>query len=558
MDERMKRHRITIAIIALCVMQIVLMSCFGAQKAGYFEDEIYSFMLADCPDAFLIFRDGFMENWQSGSVYRNAMMVRAEETAFHYEIPWKNQILDVLPPFYYLLIHTVSSLFPGSYSKWFGIVPNMLFCILTSILLYFMNRRLLRNEILAAAAAFSWGLSVGCMTTAVYIRMYAMLTMLSVLIVLISMRFYETVLSQRTNWKHFAALFLVTWTGILTHYYFLILCFFLCGCFLVLLLIARKWKTAAIYACTELGALTASAAFFPGMLRHLFDSYRGDQAISSFTSKGSAEYLQELAQNCSRISNQIASGVLGGILATLAALGILVLLKRFLFARRLTPRNGGGSVQPAGMPEDSERKQGFAVDTVYEIVLIIVILGVLAMVTRVAPYRATRYLLFILPFCPAVLMFLTKGILGQLIRNRRILIPVVAGCFLVLTAIGDITREPNYLYRSYAARDVLKDYQDYPAIVVNATDYDLAPSEWTLEYGHYPAVFRCRCNADYRALEKAAEERDLTGGFLLYAEGCEEMDAQKIFEEISEYLQIRDYTLVTGERTPVFLCFPNK
>ena len=556
MDERMKKHRIIIAIAALCIMQIVLMGRFGVKKAGYFEDEIYSFMLADCPDTFLIFRDGFMENWQSGSEYRNAMMVRAGETAFHYEIPWENQKNDVLPPLYYFLIHTISSLFPGSYSKWFGIIPNMFFCILTSILLYFLGRRLLRHEALAAAAAFSWGLGVGCMTTAVYIRMYAMLTMLSVLFVLLSMRFYEAVRFQKTKWTHFAALFLVTWTGILTHYYFLILCFFLCGCILILLLIARKWRTAFFYACTELGALSASVAFFPGMLRHFFQSYRGDQAFSSFTSKGLAEYLHELSQNFSKISNQTAAGILGWILIALAAAEFLVLLKRFFLRDRLPSGEKDGSCPSARAPVDSGNERGFALDTVYEIVLIIVIMGVLAMVTRVEPYRATRYLLFILPFCPAVMMFLAERTLEPLIRNRRILIPVVAGCFLVLAAIGDMTREPNYLYSSYTARDVLKDYQDFPAIVVNATDYDLAPSEWTLEYGNYPAVFRCRCNSNYKALKRAAEERDLTGGFLLYAEGYEGMNAQQIFGDISEYLPVRDFALLTGERTPVYFCHP--
>ena len=52
---------------------------------------------------------------------------------FDYATVWKNQSEDVHPPLYYVFVHTISSFFPGSFSKWFGLAVNILFYILSGI-----------------------------------------------------------------------------------------------------------------------------------------------------------------------------------------------------------------------------------------------------------------------------------------------------------------------------------------------------------------------------------------------------------------------------------------
>ena len=42
--------------------------------------------------------------------------------------------MDVHPPLFYIVLHTICSCFSGSFSKWFGIIPNIFYYGITTIL----------------------------------------------------------------------------------------------------------------------------------------------------------------------------------------------------------------------------------------------------------------------------------------------------------------------------------------------------------------------------------------------------------------------------------------
>ena len=60
--------------------------------------------------------------------------------------------------------------------------------------------------------------------------------------------------------KDYIFLLLCTTAGILTQYYFMIFCFFLCGCFAIGLFLLKKWRQLFIYIGAEFGAILISLA----------------------------------------------------------------------------------------------------------------------------------------------------------------------------------------------------------------------------------------------------------------------------------------------------------
>lgn len=239
--SRYKQWTMIAGLIVVLVVQLVMMCYFGGQKSGYHVDEIYTYELANYQETFFSNTEGLMESWVDGDFYREAMSLDGVGD-LDYSIPYHNQEKDVHPPLYYFVIHTVSAFFGGTVSKWIGILPNMIFCLLTTVLFFLVGKRILPNQGLVLVVAAMWAWSVGCMSTAVFIRMYAMLTFFCMALVYIHVMALSDVKQGKFQKRTMGLLFLVTLAGILTQYYYLVFCFFLCGIFFLYLGLTKRWK----------------------------------------------------------------------------------------------------------------------------------------------------------------------------------------------------------------------------------------------------------------------------------------------------------------------------
>lgn len=116
-------------VIFCFVWLLLFLNCFywGSQKEGYYIDELWSYGLANsCYAPFLQDQDDYMDHWHGSGFYMNYLTVDSGD-AFSYVSVYDNQVHDVHPPLYYMLLHTVCSLFKGNFSKWFGLSINLLF-----------------------------------------------------------------------------------------------------------------------------------------------------------------------------------------------------------------------------------------------------------------------------------------------------------------------------------------------------------------------------------------------------------------------------------------------
>ena len=138
-----------IAFFCLLFLQLSLAVFFGTQKESMHNDEFYSYYSTNGLHG-LSLKD---REWNDTALLFQELIV-TNEGRFHYANVYKNQEKDVHPPLYYFLLHTVCSLFPNMYSKWFGLVINLIFFILTFFLLGLLSYELTKDKILVFLTCF--------------------------------------------------------------------------------------------------------------------------------------------------------------------------------------------------------------------------------------------------------------------------------------------------------------------------------------------------------------------------------------------------------------------
>lgn len=518
-----KKMKYCLAIVLL--LQVFLIVYFGMQKSGFHVDEIYTYTLSNYEDGFVCDTEGVVEGWKSGEFYSAVLEVSREE-AFSYNIPYVNQTGDVHPPLYYFIIHTVSSLVSGSFSKWIGISVNIFFNVLTTLVLFWVSKRIFKNDVLAIFSTAVWALSNGVIESGVFIRMYAMLTLFSVTLVGLHLKgFEELKVRGKLSMSTLGMMSVCTMCGVLTQYYYMVFCFFLCGFFALYLFYIKSWKNLMHYIASEIGALLISVACFPYMLKHIFGGYRGEQAFQSVLEmQGYGGVLKSVA---SIISNDLFNG-LGEEIAVI----LLIIYAMRAFCRK-------------NKNTDIFNKH------LVPIILAIISICYTLVIAKIAPYQANRYYMCIYPLLVIVFVFELYHIFKLKRKGYRLL---VVGIFsAAITGSGCLLQDVDYLYQDCAMRvEQLKPYEGMPAIILNGI-YEYGPDNWIHEYGNYEAVYRCEEYGELQGLSNAVTTHDVSNGFLMYAYGMSQTD-EELLENIKEYIDIECFEKITDIRCRVFFC----
>ena len=542
--------KITILGLTL-ILFIQLFAClyFGTKKEGFYEDEIATYGLSSCPNA--LGRKDYEITWKSGKDYENLLIVN-ENTRFSYGMVYDNQVLDVHPPLYYFLIHSLESFFPGIFSKWIGIAPNILFCLLTTLLIFYISNQITKSRVISVCTAAFWALSIGGLSTAVFIRMYAMLTFFTTGLLALHVKIWKKLQTDTVlKYSDYVLLLLCTVAGILTQYYFMIFCFFLCGIFALYLLISRRWKLLFGYIFIETGAVVVSLLSFPAMLRHISSGYRGKEAFrNALSSEGTVERLKSVALI---ISRQNFSGWLKEfIIISVLSVTLIIVCRYFLHLKISYDKEEQKFIFNFDIYLERKFICSLSLTELPYAFVLVTAVGYYILVAKIAPYQADRYYMCIYPL---VALLITKFIFMILCIFRSSMMKKImafVAVLVVITAVGQISQSVNYLYEDNSERNKLHDYKELPVIIINGT-YDWYPNRWSYEYMEHPAVFRSKSYLNFEGLENVTVGCDLSGGFLLYA--CRtSMEEGELFSKIREFVPIASYEKIVFNGDPVYLC----
>lgn len=282
LSEEKKKRRLGVILVLLLLLQLAVVFYYGNRKAGFHEDEFYSYYSTN-KTAGLFVED---RTWQERDNFRNDFVV-LEGERFRYNIVKQMQSWDVHPPLYYYLLHTVCSFFPGVFSKWLGIAVNIIAYIPCFLLLFYLGKKTVettenkdRAWFYGFAACLFWGFSAAVVSGVMFIRMYQWLTLFILLLSCLHIKAWK---EERFGLRFYIPVAITVFLGFMTQYYYIIFHIFLGAGFCVLLLQTKKWKELIGYVISCAAGLLAAILYYPSSLSHIFRGYRGTEAVSEFS-----------------------------------------------------------------------------------------------------------------------------------------------------------------------------------------------------------------------------------------------------------------------------------
>lgn len=278
-----KNRMIGVLPVLLLLLQLGTLVYYGNRKSGFHEDELYSYYSTN-KTAGLFVED---RSWQERDEFRNDFVV-LENEQFRYGVVKQMQSWDVHPPFYYYILHTFCSLFPGVFSKWLGIAVNLIAYIPCYFLLFYLVKTTVtagkeKERHYAASLAFAvclfWGFSAAVISGVMFIRMYQLLTLFVLALSCLHAKAWK---EEKFGLSFCLPLTMIVFLGFLTQYYYIIFHVFLGAGFCFLLFRAKKIKEMFGYVLSCVIGLGAALLYYPSSLSHIFRGYRGTEAVNEF------------------------------------------------------------------------------------------------------------------------------------------------------------------------------------------------------------------------------------------------------------------------------------
>lgn len=448
--------------------------------------------------------------WVSGQAYQDYLAV-SESNTFNYASVYYNQRGDVHPPLFYLLLHTVCSVFQGSFSKWYALWINFVFLAGGTLpLLYRTAERHFGGKPVAMAAAAVYGLTAGILTTAMYLRMYGILTFMTLLFFYLHLEAADQdfQIGGKIRVKLTAAAIL----GFLTHYYFVIYAIVAAVVFCVWMCVNKRWREVFRYFLSMGLAAVLGLVIWPFALRHVFSGYRGTEALGILRRR--EFYLIKVRLILQQIGQQVLGG--GWILILLAAAVLLALA----FVCR--------------------REKGFAGKAM---LLLVPGAAYIVLVSQIVPLFVERYFMCMFPLCCLLVVYAVWSLCGvilnlKFLRNTKIsgyqsrirMAVLAAAAFILTTAGNGITHGPGYLYIGGQETATVPEEADCV--------YVLPDGSWNVSAVDSCILARCRrVGVVYESeLECLAEDCDYREGQWVIVAVSDELDDEAVLQRVRETL----------------------
>ncbi len=458
-----KQHLSKILLLALLLCSLGLFIWYGAQKEGFHVDEIYSYGLANSEylpflhfgemeysvkdwmntygagesladlftnlwkDFQILKESGFA--WRDSEIYQNYLIAQAnsadtytttwvdgtyyqdylavsKSNTFNIASVYYNQRGDVHPPLFYILLHLICSVFQGQFSVWFGLGLNIVLMLLAEIALYHLVKNHLGGKKVALACLAVYAFSYGCVTSVLFLRMYCLLTLMTLLCCAMHLRVAtEGYCLQK---KSAILLGLSVLGGYMTHYYFVIYAGLLAGIFCICIILHKKWKSLLFYILSMGSSAVIGILIWPFSIKHVFGGYRGTQALSSLSDRFSVYCMKTMLQ----VLNKAVLGAhtwVAVALATLVFFGgvVLILIKKGILKRISTEALVAKSATPSAAQMEKLA------------LFILPPFGYLCAVSQIVPYLVDRYIMCTFPFACVLAVALPAAVFGKFLQAKK-------------------------------------------------------------------------------------------------------------------------------------------
>ena len=532
-----KKQKLVLVVVIFIMCLVMLL--FINQKEGYHPDEIFSYGSSNSryenifwsyrektPMHHLIeekiFQDGNIFDWigrikyffidhkeekdkfinqkisEEEMIWRTSKeaeeYMKAGNNRFNYMSVYYNQVQDVHPPLFYAVVHTVCSFFNNSFSKYIIFFINVPFFIMVCILIWKILN-LLGKEKVSILGVVLYGLSVGGISSMMFLRMYMMLTFFTILFLYINLKIIKS--NMMVDKKSRIMLTLVPILGFLTQYFFAIYAFLVFIIMIIFFIKKQEYKQMKRYISSIVISAIIGIFIFPFSIGHMLWSDRG---VSSFE-KGNF-FLRII-----KYFNLILT-YFGSKWEILTAFLVIAILADMINKRNRSSEN---------------------------IIIFIPAIIFIIMISYLAEYIELRYVMNILPIIAIMITLSISSIFENEKYNEIIAIVAV----LLLIGYGFVKEKPLYLYKGYNNYiEISEKYKDDDLVYVGYTFFNHMQS--MPEFMNYRKTFMIY-NDQLDFINQDDELKD-KNEFILSVNWS--MDPEKTVEEVVRISGFSNYEMI--------------
>ena len=512
--EKKKYEKIVIAIIL--IIQTIIFGIVGAKKSYIHMDEAYSLGLASYDKVEIQDNEDFYNTWHDGKYYEDYLCVNDDEIG-QYKQVYENQKNDVHPPLYYLILRFAMGFHKNSYSKWPGIIINMIIYAFVTIFMYLILNKILKDKYKykekSAIIAMVSSLVLASITNVIYIRMYA----LSTLNVLITTYLHLKLLDKKEiDYKLLTFIGVSALAGSLTHYYYLFYLAMMFIMFAIKYIKEKRYKELIAYTVTMCIAGVTSLIIFPYSIKHLFFGYRGQGALSKLTQI--SEFLKSIALYIQKFNRHAFNGLLFILLALIVGLGIYKKVnKKKIFENK------------------NKYIKYIAIPTAFYTLL----------VSLSAPWIELRY---IMPVCGLVfilIIYLLENVLENIFNEKNVfrILTVCLAIVLITPIIFKMEPEEEFLDK----RDIVEEVQNelnVPTIYMFNSNENRFLDDILLFSKLDNSYIAKDVECTDENINKILNGKDLSNGILVFINGGQNND--EMMEKIKNATGLNEWKWIKG------------
>lgn len=506
------KNKVTIVLIIIIILQLVYKIYVDYTKEAFFIDEIYSYGLMNNDEAFIFEREDFGNAWHTGQYFYDYITINNDEV-FNLSAVYKNQVEDVHPPIYYLLLRIMATFTIGTFTKWTGLILNLIIFVFCAIMVYKIGRNLLKNTNCALLLVILYGFSLFSMQNTTYIRMYQLLELNLLLLVYWHVKNFNKVLTKKELFK----LSILVMTGFLTHYYYAIFAVGIYFVNMLQLIKEKQWKNILKYNLTLILSAIVAIGLFPACLSHILEGYRGKNSIKKFVDTRNLKlvwttaiaYLKLIKNNMFNIDVKYI------------VIPILILIPSLLLKKRKL----NDKIMYLAVP----------------------VLLYLAVIIKSSPFIDLRYMLPIIVFLAILLIYMLKNILQTIIKNRKVVISIMAIIVIIFSIPTPYNEKFEYIYYDYKENiEIIERYKAIPCIYLY-NDVDITANNFvsdiyylrildniyilsnetvnyhndsvydTMSFSEYSKYFDIDVEKTTMKLDDIIDDRDISNGILIFS-----------------------------------------
>lgn len=512
--EKKKYEKIVISIIL--IIQTIIFIIIGANKSYIHMDEAYSLGLASYDKVEIQDNENFYNTWHDGKYYEDYLCVNDDEIG-QYKQVYENQKNDVHPPLYYLILRFAMGFHKNSYSKWPGIIINMIIYAFVTIFMYLILNKILKDKYKykekSAIIAMVSSLVLASITNVIYIRMYA----LSTLNVLITTYLHLKLLDKKEiDYKLLTLIGVSALAGSLTHYYYLFYLAMIFIMFAIKYIKEKRYKELIAYTVTMCIAGVTSLIIFPYSIKHLFFGYRGQGALSKLTQI--SEFLKSIALYIQKFNRHAFNGLLFILLALIIGLGIYKKVnKKKIFENK------------------NQYIKYIAIPTAFYTLL----------VSLSAPWIELRY---IMPVCGLVfilIIYLLENVLENIFNEKNVfrVLAVCLAIILITPIIFKMEPEEEFLEK----RDIVEEVQNelnVPTIYMFNSNENRFLDDILLFSKLDNSYIAKDVECTDENINKILNGKDLSNGILVFINGGQNND--EMMEKIKNATGLNEWKWIKG------------